>query len=309
MRPSPHVRVAVDLRRVQANAHDILTKTGVPLIAVIKADAYGLGAERVSAALADLVDRFCVFSPDEAARIDLWRRTGKSALAIGPPVTLDPGDYITHHIQPAVSTPQQAEALRTAEGVLCVDTGQQRFACPIEKVIETFDRGQCEEAYTHAATLDQVQMLQNALSGRSARLHAAGSSLLHEPHAWLDAVRPGLALYRGAVRVSSGLIETRKSIGPAGYSGFKTLYHGIILAGYCNGLKAGPCLVNGRLSRLLEVGMQSAFVETDGNDQPGDEVVLLGDSITEQQIGATWKTSPHECLVRLTATGIREYTE
>jgi alanine racemase len=309
MRASPHARVVVDLRQVRTNAQDILARTGVPLIAVVKADAYGLGAERVTAALADLAERFCVFRPDEAIRIDLWRRTGKPALAIGPPTTLDPADYLAHHIQPAVSNPQQAEALRNARPVLCVDTGQQRFACPIDNVDETFERSHCEEAYTHATTLGQVQMLRNAMGNQSARLHAAGSSLLNEPTAWLDAVRPGLALYRGAVRVSTRLVETHKSIGPAGYNGFLAPYHGIILTGYSNGLKAGPCLVNGQPSRILEVGMQSAFVEIQSSDRIGDEVVLLGDSLAEQHLATAWNTSPHECLVRLASLGIREYFE
>jgi len=309
MRPSAHVRVAVDLRRVRTNAQAIRQLTGVPLIAVVKADAYGLGAERTTLTLADLVDRFCVFSPDEAIRIDLWQRTGKPALAIGPPATLDPTDYVAHHIHPAVSTAQQAAALRSARPVVCVDTGQQRFACPMENVAETFDQGHCDEAYTHAATLQQVQMLQDAVAHRRARLHAAGSSLLNEPAAWLDAVRPGLALYRGSVRVSTQLVENRKSTGPAGYSGFTAPYHGVILAGYSNGLKAGPCLVNGHPSRILEVGMQSAFVETQPTDRAGDEVILLGDSISEQHIASAWNTSPHECLVRLTSLGVREYIE
>jgi alanine racemase len=190
-----------------------------------------------------------------------------------------------------------------------VDTGQQRFACPIEHVEEIIRDGLCTEAYTHAMTLGQVQMFRDAVGTRALRLHAAGSSLLGEPPAWLDAVRPGLALYRGAARVSTTLVETRKSTGPAGYSGFGAPYHGIILAGYSNGLRAGPCLVNGRASRILEVGMQSAFVETEPTDRAGDEVVLLGDSLAEQQIAPAWNTSPHECLVRLTGLGVREYVE
>ena len=158
-------------------------------------------------------------------------------------------------------------------------------------------------------TLRQVRILRDALGDRSARLHAAGSSLLNEPTAWLDAVRPGLALYRGVVRVSTRLVETHKSTGPAGYRGFVAPWHGIILAGYSNGLKAGPCLVNGQPSRILEVGMQSAFVELQPADRVGDEVVLLGDSLAEQQIAPAWNTSPHECLMRLSSAGIRDYLQ
>ena len=65
------------------------------------------------------------------------------------------------------------------------------------------------------------------------RLHAAGTALLGIPEARLDAVRPGLALYRGAVRVSAPLAEVHASAGPVGYSGFtpSTGRHGVILAG------------------------------------------------------------------------------
>ena len=57
---------------------------------------------------------------------------------------------------------------------------------------------------------------------------------------------------------------------------FASTHHGVILAGYSHALHPGPCLVNGRRSKMIEVGMQSAFVETSAQDRPGDEVVLLG---------------------------------
>jgi alanine racemase len=266
-----------------------------------------LGAAKVAAALADVVDQFAVFSPDEARAIDLWNRTGKSALAIGPPQWDDPAEYRSHHVRPAVSTIEQARALRSACPVLCVDTSQQRFACPIDQVDKVLKEGGCNEAFTHASRLDQVRILKEAGGGKVARMHAAGSSLLDQPDAWLDAVRPGLALYRGAVRVTARLLETHKSSGPAGYGGFIAPFHGVILAGYSNGLRPGPCLVNGRPSQILEVGMQSAFVETASHDRPGEEVVLLGDTLLEDPIAAAWNTSPHEALLRLASAGVREY--
>ena len=83
MRRSRHVSVRIDLARVRANAQDVKRRvgTGVAVIAVVKADAYGLGAARVADALADVVDEFCVFSLDEAAEADLLKRTGKPILA------------------------------------------------------------------------------------------------------------------------------------------------------------------------------------------------------------------------------------
>jgi alanine racemase len=309
MSPSIHVRVVVDLRRVRANAQEIKRATGVPLLAVIKADAYGLGAKQVAGAIAELVYSFCVFSADEAMKIDLWRQTGKPALAIGPPNSADPDIYLAHHIRPTVSNPADAATLKRARPVLCVDTGQQRFACPIDQVMEVVAAGQCIEAFTHARTLSQIDAFRQAVEEKVSILHAAGSSLLHDPAAWLNGVRPGLALCQSAMRVSARLVEARKGAGPAGYTGFVTPWHGVILAGYSNGLRPGPCLVNGRPSRILEVGMQSAFVETQPVDKVGDEVVLLGDSLSEQQIAQLWGTSPQECLVRLAGSGSREYIQ
>jgi len=309
MAHSPHVHVRIDLGRVRANAAEIRRLTGVAVIPVIKADAYGLGAARIAGAIAGLADSFCLFSPHEPEQIRLWEMTGKESFCIGPPIWSDADAYLAHHVRPGVSTPQQAYALRKARPVLCVDTGQQRFACPIEQVPAALREGGCDEAFTHATTLKQVRMFREAVEGKVKRMHAAGTSLLHEPEARLDAVRPGLALYTAAVRVSTKLVETHKSWGPAGYSGFVAPWHGVIVCGYSNGLRPGPCLVNGRSSQVLEVGMQTAFVQTDPSDAPGDEVVLLGDGLSPQKIVEAWGVSPQECLFRLATAGVREYVE
>src|SRR5438067_2019491 len=83
-------------------------------------------------------------------------------------------------------------------------------------------------------------------TGRRLRLHAAATSLLDEPDARLDAVRPGLALYRGAVTAMTRLAEARASNGPIGYTGWHNdgATHGVILAGYSHGLRPGPVLIN-----------------------------------------------------------------
>lgn len=303
MQPSPHVRVTIDLNRVRQNAARIRQQVGVPVLAVVKADAYGLGIGRVARALADVVDGFCVFSLREAAQAKLWKLTGKPALAIGPPENLDAEAYLEQHVRPAVSTVAEAAALRSARPVLCVDTGMQRFACPAADVQAVVEAGACEEAFTHATRLEHAQRLVESLGGRGLRLHAAGSALLDEPRARLDAVRPGLALYRGAVRVSTRLIEIHDSAGPAGYGGFVTSRHGVILAGYSHGLRPGPCLINGQRRRILEVGMQSAYVEIGPDEQVGDEVILLGDSLTESDVAREWRTTAHEALLHLSRTG------
>ena len=309
MRPSPHVRIRVDLGRVAKNARAIRRRCLSPVIAVVKSDAYGLGIERVATAIAAEVDEFCVFSFAEAADSELWRKTQKPILVLGPDTSVSPADYVAHHARPAVWDVARATALRDARPVLSVDTGMQRFACSLDQVDAVLEAGRCNEAFTHATRLGHIEQLLSRLGGRGLRLHAAGTSLLEEPLARLDAVRPGRALYEGAVRVSVPLVETHSTSGPAGYSSFAAARHGVILAGYSNGLRPGPCLLNDRITRIIEVGMQSAYIEIAAQDAVGDEVVLLGDIITESEIALSWQTSPQEVLVRLCGAGVREYVE
>jgi len=303
MTGSAYVSMRLDTQRLRDNVLRIAASCGVRVYPVIKADGYGAGAAAVAEAVADLVEVFCVFSLREAVEADLWKRTGRPAIAIGPPDAPDPRDYLEHHVRPSVSTPEQAAALRPARPVLCVDTGMQRFACPAELVDAAVSAGDIDEAFTHATRLEHVRRLVELTGGRRIRLHAAASSLLDEPEARLDAVRPGLAIYRGAVRVAARLVEVRRSRGPVGYGGFTTGHHGVILCGYSRGLRRGPCMLNGRRSLILEVGMQSAYVEAEPSDRAGDEVVLLGEGLEAQDIAPWWGCTPHEVLLTLCRLG------
>lgn len=304
MPASASVTLRIDRARLRDNVARIARQTNVEIWAVVKADAYGLGAAIVAEAIADLVAGWCVFSLQEAIDAGLWERTGKPAIALGPPTIGEAEDYLRHHVRPAVSTIEQARRLRSARPILCVDTGMQRFACPPEQIDAVINAGGCTEAFTHATKVEHARRLVELLGGRNLKLHAAASGLLHEPQAHLHAVRPGLALYRGAVRVAAPLVEARESHGPVGYTGFTTNRHGVILCGYAHGLRKGPCLINGHPSRILEVGMQSAYVELAANDQVGDQVVLLGDTLDLEPIAAAWGATPHEVLLRL-ATAAR----
>jgi alanine racemase len=293
------VKIAIDLDRVAQNADQIARQVRVPLYAVVKANAYGLGAKAVAKAVADSAAGFCVFSLSEARQYGLWEIASKPILCIGPPDAATAEDYLALHARPAVSTVEDARRLRTATPALSVDTGMQRFACPREQVPTAL--AFCNEAFTHAVRPAQVAELIEIVGARRCdlKLHAAGSKLLDQPDCRLDAVRPGLALYRGAVRIATPLVEVSDGRGPAGYTGFEVPRHGVILCGYSQGLRPGPCRINGRPSRVIEVGMQSAFVECQPADRAGDEVVLIGDGLEAEQIAPAWNASPQNVLVSL----------
>jgi alanine racemase len=311
MASSVHLNVDVDLSRIVENVRAIQQKVAVHVLPVIKADAYGLGAWQVASALADVVEGFCIFSLTESHMIELHTLTEKQALVLGPPSSTDPDWYLRYRMRPAVTTVDQALTLRRANPVLCVDTGMQRFACPTDRIDAVIEAGDIKEAFTHATRVEHAERLVELLGGRGLTLHAAATALLDEPRAYLDAVRPGWAIYRNAVRVTTPLVETHDASGPAGYSSFTTTSgrHGIILAGYSNGIRPGPCLVNGARQRIVEVGMQSAFVEIGRNDTVGAEVVLLGEELSESEIAAAWGTSPQEALLQLARSGRRKYRD
>lgn len=303
MLPVASKSVRIDSGRLRSNVQAIAERTGVEVWAVIKADAYGLGARRVAPIIADLVAGFCFFRLSEAITADIWNLCGKPSIALGPPESDDPQLYRQYHLRPAVATVEQARLLREADPILAVDTGMHRFACAQEQMEAVLAAGGCREAFTHATRLEHVEQLRRMSAGRQLKLHAAATALLHEPGAWLDAVRPGLAMYDGAVEVKIVLQEVGQSAGPIGYTGFTTPRHGVIVMGYSNGLRRGRCLINGQSRRILEVGMQSAYVEVGPGDKAGDEVVLLGGELGAREVGKEWGCSPQEALLRLTMGG------
>jgi alanine racemase len=305
------VQVSIDLARIRQNAEAILKQTNVPIIAVVKADAYGLGASEVASAIGDLVNGFYVFDAAEAVAGRFWDIAHRRTIALNSNWD-DPQEYISRHIQPVVWSVDRATAWRKTGPVLSIDTGQQRFACPPELADSVRVAGDCDEAMTHAVTLPQVDyFLETVSTFKTAKLflHAAGSALLDHPRARMNAVRPGLELYRGAARITARLIEAKDSTGPAGYTGFQVSRFGVILAGYSNGLRKGPCKVNGEIRQVLEVGMQSSFIELGERDHRGDEVLLLGDEtgIDEASIAGAWGTSQQEAMFRLASMGVRNY--
>jgi alanine racemase len=304
---SRHVQVTVNLSQIRQNATAIAKTTGVDLIAVVKSDAYGLGAPEVIETIGDLVSGWCVFSPEEARIVSDCDTRSKPILIIGPSFDANPKDLAARHIRPAVWTIEEAKRLREAKPILSVDTGMKRFACPPDQIDAVIEAGAIDEAFTHATGIEHALRLIELVGNRGLRLHAATTALLDKPDARLNAVRPGFALYRGAVRISARLIDVHTANSPAGYTGFICPRFGVILCGYSNGLRRGICLVNGKRRAVLEVGMQSAYVEIGPEDREGDEVLLLGDGLNEAEIAQSWGGTQHSVLVALTAAGNRTY--
>ena len=164
------VRVHVNLSKIRSAAEEIARRTGVDVLAVIKADAYGLGAREVAAALSDVVQGFCFFSLKEAIAANLDLKSRKPSILLGPPGSMVPQDYISLNLRPAVSTVQQAAALRKADPIPCVDAGMQRFACPASEIDRVVAAGGCREAFAHAPTIEQVNRFKEITTGKGLKL-------------------------------------------------------------------------------------------------------------------------------------------
>ncbi len=302
-------RTKVDLSRLRANVERIRARTGVDVIAVVKADAYGHGAVSIADAVQDLVTGYYCFNAQEAIAARLGELTGKRTIVAVPGESFTAELAEEYQIAPSVYTVEAAKRLAAARPVLCVDTGMQRFACPADQIDAVLKAApQIDEAFTHASRREQAIELKRLLGDREMRLHAAGSALLNDPDCTLDAVRPGFAMYEGVATVTARLVDARRSKGPVGYTGFTdTTHHGVILLGYSHGLRKGPVVVNGRRQRIVEVGMQSSYVSLDQADKPGDAVTLMGDGVSPSDVAAAWGCSPHEAMTRLASMGEREY--
>ncbi|MGE3182513.1 MAG: alanine racemase [Phycisphaerae bacterium] len=294
------VSVQVDLARVRENAEQIRRATGVPLRAVIKADAYGLGAREISNVLADLVEDFCYFTVEEARDV---RRPG---LCLGPAANA-PEEYAALRVRPSIATVDEAARFAGIPHAVNFDTGMNRFGCELDTLRRLLNAGNVVDVWTHAANVDACIALRNATASARVRCHGACSSLLDQPAAWLDGVRPGVALYRGALRVTVPLIVARRNGRPAGYTQFHAESFGVIPVGYSHGLRAASAHVNGRAQRIVEVGMNTAFVTLHHNDRIGDQVVLLGGPLTEKQIATETQSREHEVMCRYGAMGVRTY--
>lgn len=220
-------RVEVDLDAITSNIRTLKGRTaqGTMFMAVVKADAYGHGAERVAAtAMAAGADRLAVATVEEALEL---RAAGIRAplhiLSEPPPSSA--GLLIEHAIIPSVTTREFAVALARAAvnaGTVAtfhlkVDTGMNRIGVRAEEaaVFAASLAGvpglEQEGTFTHFATADvpgdwdfdrQLERFRSVLDEmrtegvRPGIVHAANSAatILH-PETHFDMVRCGIAIY------------------------------------------------------------------------------------------------------------------
>jgi alanine racemase len=208
--------VEVSLAAVVENARTVARTAGARLLPIVKADAYGLGAVAISAAL-ESVDPwgYGVATPEEGLEL---RASGitRPVLVMLPAVPARFADYRAAALTPVFDAPDALRAWR-AEGDapfhLEIDTGMARGGVrwdEIDRIAPLTDTPAFEGAFTQLHSSEcadgsigrQLDRFVAALDQlpRAPRLrHVANSAAaLREPRCAFDAVRPGVFLYGGS---------------------------------------------------------------------------------------------------------------
>ncbi len=360
----------ISLDAIASNYRLIRARVGLDrgVYAVVKADAYGHGAPAVARRLAaEGADRFAVAHAEEGVAL---RRAGVQGevLLLSHAEPADVARQRAYGLTPALYDLGQARDLAQASPALGeplrvhleLDTGMGRAgirpeeldaliallkASPQLALAGTFANLSCADDLSSPETGRQVGTLVECVGRlRAAGLppgtvHAANSAgVLGHTGAWLEAVRPGLALYgvppspafAGAGLIPAMTVETtvvavrRIPAGtPIGYGGRfvapRDMTVGVIPIGYHDGFrrsfsgKIGVLLRGRRAPVVGAVSMDVTLVDaTDSGAQRGDRVVCLGsqggESVTAGDLAAAAGTIPYEILCGIGPRVARVYS-
>jgi alanine racemase len=216
--------VEIDLGALQRNGAAVARRAGVPLLPMIKADAYGLGAKGALRALEVLEPwGYGVATVSEGEELrDLG--VSRPVVVFTPLLNGELPRARAARLTPTLGFPREIEAWLKAGGGawhLAIDTGMSRAGIPwreINDIAHLAALAPPEGAFTHfhSAELDdgtmgaQEKLFREAISRLPSRprlLHADNSAAIARKgrSAW-DLVRPGIFLY-GVGSGSSAAIQ------------------------------------------------------------------------------------------------------
>lgn len=202
----------VDLGALVRNAAALRERAGVPLIPMIKADAYGLGAEQVAHALEHLSPlAYGVATVEEGQEL---RDAGITRQIIVFTPLLSEEFEAAHRarLTPTLGSRAQIDAWKIygSPYILSIDTGMSRSGVPwreIETLTEALTTDPPAQVYTHfhSPQLDdgtmneQLTRFEGALTllpSRPPVIHTDSSAaIVRHPRSTLSAVRPGIFMY------------------------------------------------------------------------------------------------------------------
>ena len=221
--------VEVNLTNLEYNIKNIQTKAGDrPLIGVIKADAYGHGAEEVARVLVDNgVKTLAIATLHEAIALREAGFVEQEIIMLGLTPDMYADTIVEYNITPVTCSYENAKAISEAaakadkvvRGLVAVDTGMGRIgyqpydpkAVEEVKMMTELSNFQVKGMFSHFSTADALDKTYSHEQEKKyadfyEALTAAGgevpfrtlsnsAAIMELPTAYYDAVRPGIILY------------------------------------------------------------------------------------------------------------------
>lgn len=340
-------RLTIDLGALAGNWRALAARAApAACAAVVKADAYGLGADRVAPALAAAGARdFFVALAEEALALRAVLGAGPTIWVLGGLGPNEVERLRAADIRPVLNTPRQVATARRS-GLTCglmLDSGMTRLGLDAAELAGVdLDGVELALVATHLACADEPDHPMNAeqrelfalsradprLAGLPAALSATGGLLLGKGFL-ADMTRAGIGLYGGlpfaeagpVVRLEVPVLQLRATPAGArvGYGATWTAGRpsrvAVIGAGYADGLpralsNRGKAFHDRRaLPFIGRVSMD--LITLDATDAPnlseGDMVELLGPSQGVDALARDADTIGYEILTSLGRRYARRY--
>lgn len=202
----------INLNAIRRNALRVRSIIGdKKFYAVVKADAYGHGAEHVAHCIEDVVDGFCVAIVDEGVALRV-AGIDKTIIVFTPPLGED--DAIRSRFYNLTVTVNSVNTARLCKGLSChikVNTGMNRQGCNLDELPSVLDAaGGCmiDGIYSHlyAAESEEKSLEQLRIFNRAEQLArakvkhitahiAASGGILRGKDFIKDGARCGILLY------------------------------------------------------------------------------------------------------------------
>jgi alanine racemase len=307
--------ITIDLAALRRNVRRLREAAGdAELWAVVKADAYGHGAEDVAGAALDAgAAALCVATVSEGEAL---RRLDPKVriLVMGP---LEVGDEDAARRSRLEVTAHRCDIPRGLPVHLKVDTGMGRWGMSAEEALAARREG-VVGLMTHLATADeedegfareQLERFRELAEQFDGVVHHAANSAatLRFPEARYDAVRCGVALYGlspfGDDPATHGLepvlswrshVALAKTLAPGESTGYgrrfvaeRSARIGLVPVGYGDGFLRGltgtEIVVGGSRRRIVgTISMDALAVEL-GDEPEGTEVTLIGNGVLVEE--------------------------
>jgi alanine racemase len=320
------VNLIVNIKNAKQNIQTIKSRTGVPIYAVVKADAYGHGME-LCRHIQHLVDGFAVSCESEATQL-LDANISKKILILCPSKRISAKNiiYTVTSIGDLADKKGEKIAIKINTGMNRLGVLPQKF----KQLVSAANNQNCEikDVFTHFSSAfsaaDQFELFQKTIDKTFSEeekqqicFHTLASNCMILPSTMrLDAVRCGLAIYgyshgdlfpvlRAYTTINQiNHIKKGERVGYGNVFAPKDMVVATLAAGYADGLKrtSGKKVeINGHLCDIVgNICMDMCMADiTQIAAKKEDKAFLLSDQYTADDIAAADNTINYEVLTGL----------